>query len=211
MVKYGTDPNSLNQTAESPYEMGGGTHRVVLKNLTPGTTYYYQVVSGQGQGTGTQAQSSVGQFTTPTASGADKVPLYRAVSSNGSHLFTTSYAELNKAVASGGFKDEGIAGYIERTQIAGTEPLYRLYNPRTGDHFYTASASERNSATAGGYQDEGVAGYIFATQQPGTVPLYRLRNTQTSEHFYTTSANEQQYDLQHGWTSEGVAGYITQH
>lgn len=63
VVKYGTDPNNLSQTAQTPW--GGLTHRVTLKNLEPGKTYYYQVDSGQGQGTGTGALSKVEQFTTP--------------------------------------------------------------------------------------------------------------------------------------------------
>jgi len=70
IVKYGTDPNHLTETAEAPYSDNEKTasqnHRVHLKNLKPGTTYYFTVVSGQGEGTGTQAASSVGQFTTKT-------------------------------------------------------------------------------------------------------------------------------------------------
>lgn len=68
IVKYGTDPKNLNQTGEAPYADNEKTshqnHRVHLKNLKPGTTYYFMVVSGQGEDTGTQAQSHVGQFTT---------------------------------------------------------------------------------------------------------------------------------------------------
>jgi hypothetical protein len=182
---------------------------VVLKNLSPNTTYYYEVISGQGQGTGTTAQSQVGQFTT-SSGGGDKVPLYRAVSpSTGGHLFTTSYSELKQAESSVGFKDEGIAGYIKRTQAEGTEPLYRLYNPGNNDHFYTANPAERSSALASGYRDEGVAGYISSSQQPGTVPLYRLRNGQAG-HFYTTNPQERQTAMQQGWSDEGIAGYAWQ-
>ncbi len=68
IVHFGTDPNNLNMTAESPWS--NGTHRVNLNNLQPGMTYYYQVESTQGQGTGTGAMSSVGQFQTPAQSGA---------------------------------------------------------------------------------------------------------------------------------------------
>src|SRR5215469_8613993 len=67
IVKYGTDPKNLNQMGEAPYADNEKTtaqnHRVHLKNLKPGTTYFFEVVSGQGEGTGTQAQSSVSQFT----------------------------------------------------------------------------------------------------------------------------------------------------
>lgn len=62
VVKYGTDPRHLDRTAEMPW--GGLTHRVTIKNLQPGTTYYFQADSSQGQGTGTTATSSVEKFTT---------------------------------------------------------------------------------------------------------------------------------------------------
>lgn len=68
VVRYGTDPNHLKEMAEAPYadneKTSAQNHRVHLKNLKPGTTYYFTVVSGQGEGTGTQAASSVEQFTT---------------------------------------------------------------------------------------------------------------------------------------------------
>jgi phosphodiesterase/alkaline phosphatase D-like protein len=68
IIRYGTSPNSLNQTAEAPYDRGQGsahvTHRVKIQNLQPNTTYYFIVDSGQGQGTGTEAKSSVQSFTT---------------------------------------------------------------------------------------------------------------------------------------------------
>ncbi len=62
VLKYGTDPNKLNQTAEVPW--GGTTHRVTLRNLQPSTRYYFQVQSGQGQGTGTAALSKIDSFHT---------------------------------------------------------------------------------------------------------------------------------------------------
>ncbi|MBZ5491665.1 MAG: fibronectin type III domain-containing protein [Acidobacteriia bacterium] len=35
-----------------------------MKNLKPNTKYFFQVDSGQGEGTGTEAKSSVAEFTT---------------------------------------------------------------------------------------------------------------------------------------------------
>ena len=63
VVKYGTAPNNLNQSAETPW--GGLTHRVTIDGLQPNTGYYFQAISAQGQGTGTQAMSTVSQFKTP--------------------------------------------------------------------------------------------------------------------------------------------------
>jgi len=68
VVHYGTDKNSLGQTAESPYSDNEKTkaqnHRVHLKNLKPGTKYFFFADSGQGEGTGTEARSPVEEFTT---------------------------------------------------------------------------------------------------------------------------------------------------
>ncbi|HET9741989.1 MAG TPA: fibronectin type III domain-containing protein [Terriglobales bacterium] len=68
VVHYGTSESALNQTGESPYADKEGaayqTHRVRLKNLQPKTIYYFQVDSGQGEDTGTQAKSAVSQFKT---------------------------------------------------------------------------------------------------------------------------------------------------
>jgi hypothetical protein len=68
IIRYGTDGNSLTQTAMAPYADNEKTqhqsHRVNMKNLKPGTTYYFIVDSGQGEGTGTEAKSPVQSFTT---------------------------------------------------------------------------------------------------------------------------------------------------
>jgi Purple acid Phosphatase, N-terminal domain len=69
IVKYGTSPNTLNQTAEAPW---GGTrepngdynHTVWVKNLRPNSTYYFVVETTQGAGTGTQTQSQPKEFHT---------------------------------------------------------------------------------------------------------------------------------------------------
>jgi phosphodiesterase/alkaline phosphatase D-like protein len=69
VVKYGTSPNALNETAEEPWggkreSNGDYNHTVWIKNLKPDTTYYYKVETGQGLGTGTEADSRTGQFRT---------------------------------------------------------------------------------------------------------------------------------------------------
>jgi len=68
VVRYGTDANNLTQTAEAPYSdnehMASQNHRVQIKNLKPNTQYYFVADSGQGEGTGTEAKSSINQFTT---------------------------------------------------------------------------------------------------------------------------------------------------
>lgn len=69
VVKYGTSPQALTETAEKPWggakeSNGDYNHTVWVKNLKPNTTYYYMVETGQGKGTGTEAQSQAQEFHT---------------------------------------------------------------------------------------------------------------------------------------------------
>jgi hypothetical protein len=41
VLLYGVNPNNLDQVAQEPWD--GLTHRVLLNNLAPNTTYYYRV------------------------------------------------------------------------------------------------------------------------------------------------------------------------
>jgi hypothetical protein len=65
-LHYGTDSSHMDQTAGMPW--GGLTHRVSLKNLKPNTTYFFKAASGEGQGTGTQAETGQSSFQTKPAS-----------------------------------------------------------------------------------------------------------------------------------------------
>jgi hypothetical protein len=64
-LHYGTDPTHLDQNAGMPW--GGFTHRVLIKNLKPNTTYYFKAESGQAQGTGTLAEAAQASFQTKPA------------------------------------------------------------------------------------------------------------------------------------------------
>jgi Purple acid Phosphatase, N-terminal domain len=70
-LRYGTDPSHMDQTAGMPW--GGLTHRVTIKNLQPNTTYYFKAESGQGQGTGTQAETAQASFQTKPAGATSQV------------------------------------------------------------------------------------------------------------------------------------------
>jgi hypothetical protein len=61
-LRYGTDPNHLDKATGMPW--GGFTHRVYLKDLQPGTTYFFQAESAKAQGTGTTATAAVMSFQT---------------------------------------------------------------------------------------------------------------------------------------------------
>src|SRR5438270_13808571 len=66
IVKYGTSPNALNETAEAPWggtkDASGYNHTVWVKNLKPNTTYYFIVETGQGLGTGSETESHPHEF-----------------------------------------------------------------------------------------------------------------------------------------------------
>ena len=65
MLRYGNSKTALTQTAKAPW--GGATHRVHLRNLNPATEYFFVADSGQAQGSGTEAASGEGSFTTVPA------------------------------------------------------------------------------------------------------------------------------------------------
>jgi hypothetical protein len=69
VVHYGTDPDALNQTAESPIRLNQShpqtMFRVRVPGLQPQTTYYYTVTSKGSDGTSDGVSSPVNQFTTP--------------------------------------------------------------------------------------------------------------------------------------------------
>jgi len=69
IVRYGTDPTKLNQTAKSPIRLNPGhsytVFRVRMDGLKPRTTYYYTVDSMEANGKGDRAKSTVKHFTTP--------------------------------------------------------------------------------------------------------------------------------------------------
>jgi len=69
VVRYGTDPRKLDQTAKSPIRLNPGhpqtVFRVRVYDLKPGTTYYYTVESMEANGTSDQVKSTVKRFTTP--------------------------------------------------------------------------------------------------------------------------------------------------
>jgi hypothetical protein len=70
-LRYGTDPGHLDQTAGMPW--GGLTHRVLIRNLQPNTTYYFKAESGQGQGPGTQAETGQSSFQTRPAGSTSQI------------------------------------------------------------------------------------------------------------------------------------------
>lgn len=69
IVRYGTDPTKLNQTAKSPIRLNPGhsytVFRVRMDGLKPRTIYYYTVHSTEANGKDDGVKSAVKHFTTP--------------------------------------------------------------------------------------------------------------------------------------------------
>ncbi len=69
IVRYGTDPKNLSQTAKSPIRLNpdhpSTIFRVRMDDLKAGTTYYYTVGSMGADGTNDGTKSTVKQFVTP--------------------------------------------------------------------------------------------------------------------------------------------------
>jgi len=69
IVRYGTNPTKLNQTAKSPIRLNPGlsytVFRVRMDGLKPRTTYYYTVDSTEANGKGDGVKSAVKHFATP--------------------------------------------------------------------------------------------------------------------------------------------------
>ena len=142
----------------------------------------------------------------PIITFAEPIALYRLFNHRNDHLYTTNCQESLDA-RNNEYGIEGIAGYVESTQIEGTVPLYRLWKP--SDHFYTANPNERNALLAAGYTDEGIVGYIRPAGTPDTTAFYRSFNVTSGDHFYTTSKREHDNAIRkHGYKDEGFAGYI---
>jgi hypothetical protein len=69
VVRYGSDPKNLRETARNPIRLNPGhestVFRVRLDNLKPRTTYYYTVSSIEANGRSDRVSSPVNNFTTP--------------------------------------------------------------------------------------------------------------------------------------------------
>jgi chitodextrinase len=79
VVRYGTSPKELNQTAKSHIRLNQNhaytEFRVRVDGLAPRTTYYYTVDSMQASGTSDGVRSAIHQFT--TSAPGERVAAYR--------------------------------------------------------------------------------------------------------------------------------------
>ncbi|TAK89556.1 hypothetical protein EPO04_00370 [Patescibacteria group bacterium] len=142
-----------------------------------------------------------------------KKPLYQLWNNvTSDHMYTTSETEKNQLIATKGYVDQGIAGYVYEKSVPGSVPLYRLYSANLTDHFYTNSETQRSQAKAGGgrYVDEGITGYVMTSQVSGTTPLYQLYSGGYPDHFYTTQtwSRDSAKASFRKYVEQGNAGYV---
>jgi phosphodiesterase/alkaline phosphatase D-like protein len=78
VVRYGTKPTDLSQTAKNPIRLNPGhsytVFRVRMPDLKPGTTYYYKVESMESNGKSDGVKSGVKSFTTKTQAAKNQKP-----------------------------------------------------------------------------------------------------------------------------------------
>ncbi|MFA5993672.1 MAG: hypothetical protein WC823_01805 [Parcubacteria group bacterium] len=83
-----------------------------------------------------------------TAQALGTVPVYRFWSDQKQgHFYTASEEEKNHVIASypsNVWHYEGIAYYVNTTQVSGTVPVFRFWSDKKQHHFYTASEAERD-------------------------------------------------------------------
>lgn len=95
-------------------------------------------------------------------SGVSAVPYYRLYNpSSFQHHWTTDAVEY-AFLATVGWTQEGVDGYILPSAATGAMPLYRLYlNAAGGLHLWTVDVGEVNFLVANaGWVSEGIAGYV---------------------------------------------------
>jgi len=99
----------------------------------------------------------------------DTVPIYRYWNEKDKdHFYTTNIKEIDittVGMEKGGWKCEGIVGYISPVPFHGSKAIYRYYNASTLDHFYTADETELGITEQGklgkyNFVCEGILGYF---------------------------------------------------
>ena len=140
----------------------------------------------------------------PTSKGAKE-----NASDGCNHFYTIGLAERDLAIASHGYKSEGIACHVFKKHADGTVPLFRLRKNAQDDHFYTISEEHRDNAVVNrGFVWEGIVGHVFSSQQPSSVPFHRLFNHNRGDHFYTASNDDRDKAIAKGYTLERTEGYV---
>jgi phosphodiesterase/alkaline phosphatase D-like protein len=175
VVRYGTSPRNLNESAQAPYADNDRTsaqnHRVRLQNLMPDTTYFYVVDSGQGEGTGTEARSSVGKFTTggrgsrrggnPPRDEAVRIidgPRVEGTGHNWAVIAWTTNAASSSVVHYGNerndLRETGQSPYVDNDNVANQTHRVRLTNLRPNSTYFFLVDSGQGEGTGTGAKSQ---------------------------------------------------------
>jgi hypothetical protein len=124
------------------------------------------------------------------------------------HFYTTNAAELQNAISTQCFKEEGIACLVYQNPADGQVPFYRS-QAKSGGYLYTTQITERDAATAAGQKGEGIACFVDPVSSQNNKALLRSYNPATDDHLYTTDPAEIASAQQlYGYAPEGIAGYV---
>jgi len=95
--------------------------------------------------------------------GVTATPFFRLYNPTSFQHHWTTDANEYAVLATVGWNQEGIDGYLLPSQAPGTLPLYRLFlNANGGLHLWTTDANEKNVlTTSNGWTFEGIAGYVI--------------------------------------------------
>ncbi|MAO55918.1 MAG: hypothetical protein CMM61_09480 [Rhodospirillaceae bacterium] len=95
----------------------------------------------------------------PTRAQQGMTPLYRYVSAAaGDTMYTADFLEMR--FATGGYRYDGVLGYVQADRGPGLVALHRYYNKSKADHLVTTNLDELDGASGkNGYRYEGIAAY----------------------------------------------------
>lgn len=105
-----------------------------------------------------------------------------------------------------GFRDDGLAFKVGKTQEEGMVPIYRMYNGRLKDYWMIPDGPNRYWAIVhGGYADEGIAWYAYPsnTGTEGSIcsqgqAVFAMWNGGAGDHYYTTDENARYWQIIYG-------------
>lgn len=104
------------------------------------------------------------------------------------HFYTTNFNEIRttipQQVGNLNYTFESIAGYVYKTQRAGTIPIFRYLGPQ-GDHFYTRVQQDYPE-----YTSENIGFYAYSQDNAEFSKVYRYYEGNKINHFYTINAAE---------------------
>ena len=129
-----------------------------------------------------------------------KEPVFRLYKPNGSHFYTTSPVERDKAIYDLGYRNENLGFYACK---GGVIPVHRFIKEENGVRFYTTSDREKTYVEdVLKYRYEGVG---FRLCEGGETDVFRLYNDRTGFRLYTASTNERDgAQIANGYRYEGV-------